>query len=279
MVPRRADHSSAWRRPSGDKSGSRCPDAIPASLSIEVEWVAKYNRILGCYNPAHDSPVRGLSSPETSRQCWCKRPISIGPGRAERRPDPTPTALTVDRFALVCWLAFGVYWFVSARSAKENADRPRRWNAIGFRVPFAILVLLVVRLQRSAHLFTSAGLASGPLAGAVEVAAIVLGLGFAVWARVHLGRNWGMPMSFRKEHEFVATGPYAFVRHPIYTGILFAMLGSALRGGVAWLVLFLAFGGYLVYSAGMEERDMLRQFPNRYPEYMTRTKMLIPFVF
>jgi len=187
--------------------------------------------------------------------------------------------LTVDRVVVGLWLVFFAYWFVSARGAKQSIARRPQAGGIALRATSVVLFLLLARLLRIAHVSPRLGAWSGPAAETVEVAAVVLGLAFAVWARVHLGRNWGMPMSLQEGHEFVSTGPYAYVRHPIYAGLLFAMLGSALRGGVAWVVLFLVCGGYFTYSAKMEERDMLRQFPNRYPNYLKRTKMLIPFAF
>ncbi len=104
------------------------------------------------------------------------------------------------------------------------------------------------------------------------------GLGLAVWARVMLGRNWGEPMSLKEGHELVTAGPYCLVRHPIYTGILLAMLGSAVAVGSGWLLILVAVLPYLVYSARTEEGLMMEQFPTEYPKYKKRTKALIPFV-
>ncbi len=107
----------------------------------------------------------------------------------------------------------------------------------------------------------------------------LVGFGFAVWARIHIGRNWGMPMSLRQDHELVTSGPYAYIRHPIYTGIMLAMIGSVLAVGVLWLLLFVLYFVYFIISARTEERMMIAQFPDTYPAYRRRTKMLIPFVF
>lgn len=107
----------------------------------------------------------------------------------------------------------------------------------------------------------------------------VAGIGFAVWARVYLGRNWGMPMSLRQGHELVTSGPYAYVRHPIYTGLMLAMIGSAVTEGLLWLLLFAFYFAYFLVGARTEEKMMVAQFPDAYPAYRRRTKMLIPFVF
>ena len=114
------------------------------------------------------------------------------------------------------------------------------------------------------------------LAAAVVCAA---GFGFAVWARRHIGRNWGVPMSVKAKTELVTTGPYGLVRHPIYSGILLALLGSAPIFGLRLIVVAVAFGAYAIYSATVEERNMESLFPGQYAEYRRRTKFLIPWIF
>jgi protein-S-isoprenylcysteine O-methyltransferase Ste14 len=104
------------------------------------------------------------------------------------------------------------------------------------------------------------------------------GLGLAVWARLYLGRNWGMPMSEKVDPELVTTGPYRQVRHPIYSGIILAMIGTTIAVSLYWLVGVLLLGAYFLYSAFVEERMMAGLFPDSYPEYKRSTKMLIPFI-
>jgi protein-S-isoprenylcysteine O-methyltransferase Ste14 len=103
-------------------------------------------------------------------------------------------------------------------------------------------------------------------------------LGLAIWARVILGRNWGMPMTQRAEPELVTAGPYSLIRHPIYTGILLGMLGTALVTNLIGLGITLIVGVFFVYAARTEERNLIETFPAAYPEYRSHTKMLIPFV-
>jgi protein-S-isoprenylcysteine O-methyltransferase Ste14 len=113
----------------------------------------------------------------------------------------------------------------------------------------------------------------------VGAALTVLGVGFAVWARLTLGSNWGMPMTLRENPELVTGGPYAYVRHPIYTGLIFAVLGTALVLGGIWLSIFVVSSIYFALSAGREEKDMVERFPDAYPAYRARTKRLVPFVY
>jgi protein-S-isoprenylcysteine O-methyltransferase Ste14 len=85
-------------------------------------------------------------------------------------------------------------------------------------------------------------------------------------------------MTHKADPDLVTTGPYRTVRHPIYSGILLAVIGTGVAVSVYWLVLAALLGGYFVYSAVMEERYLAERFPDTYPEYKRTTKMLIPFV-
>ena len=117
-----------------------------------------------------------------------------------------------------------------------------------------------------------------PILQAVGVILFLSGLALAVWARVHLGRNWGMPMTAKDDPELVTSGPYRLIRHPIYSGILLGVFGTSLATNVDLLIAVGMIGAYFLYSATVEERILTRSFPATYPSYKARTKMLIPFV-
>ena len=144
----------------------------------------------------------------------------------------------------------------------------------GVRVAVIVLVFLLVR----ARAFKGTAATHDPWLLGVGLALFLLGLGLAVWARVYLGRNWGMPMSQKDDPELVTSGPYSRVRHPIYTGVILAMLGTAIAVSLYWLVAVIVLGAYFMYSAVVEERSMERQFPGSYPDYKRSTKMLVPFL-
>ena len=116
------------------------------------------------------------------------------------------------------------------------------------------------------------------IAGFVGAALCACGVTLAIWARVCLGRDWGMPMEEKAHPELVTEGPYATIRHPIYAGIILAILGSAIGQSVLWAIPLLIIGPYFVYSAGRKEKMMTEQFPNQYPAYLKRTRMIIPFI-
>jgi len=174
------------------------------------------------------------------------------------------------------WIAFYLYWLISAISAKKSVRSNRPYVAV--RILFIIILVTLLYRVRGFRKFATIS-ASGPICNVAGLVICALGLSLAVWARVCIGRNWGMPMSFKKNPELVTSGPYRFIRHPIYSGILLALLGSALVCGIVWLILFLFFGTYFVLASRGEERLMTRQFPDQYPEYMERTKALVPFVY
>jgi protein-S-isoprenylcysteine O-methyltransferase Ste14 len=116
--------------------------------------------------------------------------------------------------------------------------------------------------------------------GALGAALTLAGVAFAIWARRTLGRNWsGVVMGVREGHELVQSGPYAIVRHPIYTGLLVAMLGTALITGTLPAYLGVAAGlcGILLRVA-IEEELMAAEFGDAHAAYRQRTTKLVPFV-
>lgn len=170
----------------------------------------------------------------------------------------------------LAWIPFWIYWLASATRAK--ASRPgRRWRPVG-----ALGVLAVILIVR---VFRTGGLAvHSPVLGAVGAVLFVSGLALAIWARVHLGRNWGMPMTERLEPELITSGPYARIRHPIYTGLLLALFGTALATNLIGLIVAACLSAVFYRAARVEERNMTAAFPSTYPAYRARTKMLVPFI-
>jgi protein-S-isoprenylcysteine O-methyltransferase Ste14 len=179
------------------------------------------------------------------------------------------------------WLLFLAYWAVAAVGAKRDASR-RLWRGgVGLRLVLILLIAAVLR-SPSLRLFlaeTQRSASHSDILGWTGVALCVLGFGLAIIARWHLGRNWGMPMSRKEQPELVTSGPYAFIRHPIYTGLILAMLGSAIGVNVFWALLLVPVGAYFIYSARREETVMLQLFPEQYAAYMARTGMFAPCPF
>ena len=171
------------------------------------------------------------------------------------------------------WAAFWIYWLVAAFSMKRGRVP---WSR-ELRIRALIVALAIVLLRFGA--FRGHGLNSDPWRAGLGLVLLAAGLGFAIWARVHIGRNWGTPMSQKNEPELVTSGPYHLIRHPIYSGVLLAGVGTAVALSWWWLIAVALAGVYFVYSAAVEERNMAKQFPETYPVYRRSTKMFAPFVF
>jgi len=170
----------------------------------------------------------------------------------------------------LAWLAFWIYWLVSAANSKESVSGGWRTRLTGVSAIGVVVIAVVLR---------GGSLAVHSLVlGAIGALLFACGIALAVWARVNIGRNWGMPTSQRADPELVTSGPYRFVRHPIYSGLLTAMLGTALVDNLLGLIVVAALVAYFYYCGTVEERNLTTTFPDAYPEYRSRTKMLIPFI-
>ena len=168
------------------------------------------------------------------------------------------------------WLVFWIYWLASAATSKQSVSGGWRTRLTGASV---VGVLLIAGVLRGGSLAVHS-----LILGAIGALLFACGIALAVWARVNLGSNWGMPTSQRVDPELVTSGPYRFVRHPIYSGLLTAMLGTALVNNLFGLIVVAVLVAYFYYCGIVEERNLTATFPKAYPEYRSRTKMLIPFL-
>jgi len=179
---------------------------------------------------------------------------------------------TVEWVFAVGWVLFWAVWIAAAFSMKKS--RAPRSRELGIRALVAVAAIVLVR----SGAFRGHDLTTNPLRVGTGLVLFALGLGFAIWARAHIGRNWGTPMTKKVDPELVMSGPYHLVRHPIYSGILAAGVGTAVALSWTWLLAVVLAGAYFLYSAILEERYLGEQFPNVYPEYKRSTKMLVPYV-
>lgn len=175
------------------------------------------------------------------------------------------------RFVIGCaWIVFWIYWLAYAATSKQSVSSGWRTRLTGVSVVGVFVIAGVLRgVSLAVH---------SAILAAIGTVVFACGIALAVWARRHLGRNWGMPMTQRAEPELITSGPYRFVRHPIYTGLLTAMLGTALVDNLLGLIVVAVLVAYFYYSGTVEERNLTATFPTAYPEYKSRTKMLIPFL-
>jgi len=171
------------------------------------------------------------------------------------------------------WVLFWLYWLAAAFTMMRERVS---WSH-ELRIRALIIIAAVVLLRLGA--FRGGSLNTDPWRAGLGLLLFVLGLGFAVWARVNIGRNWGTPMSQKAEPEMVTSGPYRLTRHPIYSGILLATIGTSVA--LSWFRLIAAAlaGVYFIYAATVEERYLSGQFSDTYPAYKRSTRMLVPYVF
>ena len=179
----------------------------------------------------------------------------------------------------VLWLSWAAYWWVLSRNVKPTTRREPLGSRLLHVIPLALAVWLlwVPRIPLPVLGDRFLPLTAWPFwTGAVFTAG---GLLFAVWARIHLGMNWSGIVTIKEGHELITSGPYAIVRHPIYTGLLLAFAGSALalaqwRGVLAMIIASWALWRKLRF----EERWMHAQFGERYQAYSRRVAALVPFL-
>lgn len=179
------------------------------------------------------------------------------------------------------WLLWLAYWGISAlhvKSAVRVESAASRFGKYALPLIVAVLLLQDVRAFDGTFLndrFVPAELWIVWLGFFLTIA----GLAFACWARVILGRNWSGVVQLKKDHELIVRGPYSIVRHPIYTGLLLAFLGTALaigawRGLIATAIVAVSFWRKL----RLEERWLCELFGEQYADYMRRVKALVPWV-
>ena len=181
----------------------------------------------------------------------------------------------IDYVIYGLWILFWLVWLAAALTAKRAAQSRVR-QFVGLRVALFVIVILVVR---SGVFKGHRAIVNNPVPQGIGLVLFLTGLGLALWARVYLGRNWGTPMSEKVDAELVITGPYRYIRNPIYSGLILAAIGTAVAVSWYWIVAAVLMGAYFVYSATVEEHIMERLFPDDYPAYKRSTKMLIPFMF
>lgn len=178
----------------------------------------------------------------------------------------------VEILVVVAWTLFWIYWLVAALPLRRGHVQ---WSQeFGARVALFVVVVALVRLGA----FDDRRIQHDPILATLGLLLIAVGLWLAVRARRHLGREWGPPMTRRVRPTLVTTGPYRTVRHPIYSGILLAGIGSAVALNWKWLTAVAILGVYFLLSALVEERELAKALPDTYPDYQRSSKMLIPYV-
>lgn len=175
------------------------------------------------------------------------------------------------------WGLFILYWLAHARGNKKSVYRQSRWAWLLYLTIFFVFVNAILPLRRLRIRVL-------PYTIVTQTTGIVLcaaGIALAIWARRVLGTNWSGMVTLKEGHVLIRHGPYRFVRHPIYSGVILAVVGSFAATLPTWqglvCVLYLLVG--LRVKSLQEERLLARQFPAEYASYRRDVKALIPFVY
>jgi protein-S-isoprenylcysteine O-methyltransferase Ste14 len=188
-------------------------------------------------------------------------------------------ALFYRRLVLAAWVAWALFWLVSAIGTKATQRREPFSSRLAYVLPLLIGGLLIgVRELPWGELLAMRLWPRSFLIYTIGLIVLIAGLGFSVWARMHLGRNWSGSVTVKEGHELIRSGPYGYVRHPIYTGILIGVIGTALTSGTLRSLLgFVIIAAALVRKLRMEEGFMREVFPGQYEKYCEEVPALIPF--
>jgi protein-S-isoprenylcysteine O-methyltransferase Ste14 len=178
-----------------------------------------------------------------------------------------------------CWILFAVIWLLAAFATKQSVYRESRAQRLRYTIPILLGGFLLAKGRRLSDPFNHRVIPHVDALAWIGVVLCVAGLVFCIWARFTLGRNWSGVVTLKGGHELITSGPYALVRHPIYTGLLSMFVATVIvlghvAGIIAMPFVFVSFWVKLRY----EEKLMLKKFPNEYAAYQQRVRRLIPFV-
>jgi protein-S-isoprenylcysteine O-methyltransferase Ste14 len=179
----------------------------------------------------------------------------------------------------IVWIAFVVYWFISALGVKRN----KKSEPATVRIAQLVCTLFAGVLMYSGWFRASwlswRVLLQSKLTFITGGAMLVAGLGFAVSARVHLGQYWSARVALKEEHQLIRSGPYQIVRHPIYTGIITALAGTAVAIGQLQSFIGVAlFAAIYYFKSRREERFLVKEFGDDYVRYRMEVPALVPLL-
>jgi protein-S-isoprenylcysteine O-methyltransferase Ste14 len=184
-----------------------------------------------------------------------------------------------DWFFPALWVVYLLYWQVAVRGVKSNERVEPLVSRIGRAVTFLFAFVLLMSHRLPIPMLYRSYLSETNWTVWFWIGAVVsvLGLGFAIWARMYLGSNWSSPVTIKRDHELITGGPYGLVRHPIYTGLLTGFLGTAIAIGQVRGLVALAFVFAILWiKLSLEERWMRLQFGEVYEQYAQRVPALVP---
>jgi len=177
-----------------------------------------------------------------------------------------------------CWLVFVLYWLVSAFHRKSTKKRESYLQRMWYTLPMLAGFWFLYRPEARYYPWLGVRFVPEGLAWAwVGVAITAAGIALAIWARWNLGSNWSGVVTLKEGHELIRKGPYRSIHHPIYTGILLALVGSAVLIGEVRGLLAVGVGLLSFYvKARREESFLSQEFGPAFIEHQRHTGMFLP---
>src|SRR5947207_6423031 len=174
-----------------------------------------------------------------------------------------------------CWILFAVIWLLAAFATKKSVYQESRAQRLRYTLPILVGGFLLAKGHRLSDPLNHRVIPHVEALAWVGVVLCIVGLAFCIWARFTLGRNWRGVVTLKGGHELITSGPYALVRHPIYTGLLAMFVATVIvLGHVAAIVATPLVFASIWIKLRHEEKLMLKQFPDEYADYQRRVKRL-----
>jgi protein-S-isoprenylcysteine O-methyltransferase Ste14 len=177
------------------------------------------------------------------------------------------------------WIIWLVAWMAASYWAKPTRWREGWRTRAAYMIPLLIGAFLLALPSLTPQALRLRIFPLSPIVEWLGVVFVAAGLFLCVWARICLGRNWSGVVTLKEEHELVRFGPYRRVRHPIYSGLILAFIGTALTiGEVRASLALIFFVTSFVYKARVEERLMRSTFPG-YAQYCEESWAIVPYIY
>ena len=187
--------------------------------------------------------------------------------------------VTAGTLIAALWISWLIFWIITAIGTKKTETAETTGSHLSHFAPLVLGAALLISSRLVPAALNGRFIPPSFVLSLIAAALVVLGLGFAVAARVWLAGNWSRVVTIKQDHELITSGPYRLVRHPIYTGLLIAVAGSALAIGewraLCGLAIILA---ALLHKLSIEERLLFEHFGEDYARYRKKVSALIPFI-
>lgn len=199
---------------------------------------------------------------------------------------PAEAAITIAQMPFLvpmalcgwAWIAWIIYWGWAGRRVQRAKWSEGIWARMQHILPLLAGFLLIFHTPRLVLVYGRWH--HSPAIGYGGLGLTLAGLAFAIWARVHLGKYWSGTITLKEGHRLIRSGPYAIVRHPVYTGMILAAAGSALGSGtvdaaIGFVLVVLS----LVFKSRREEMLLTREFGDEYLRFKREVPSIVPYIY